>query len=168
MPGPDPKPVKHGHTANTAGEWTDVEDVPFTGAPALPKLGGTKKWHQWTIDWYAQVSVMPHCKLWRKTDWIKLFDLARMKDRVYKDPAPKTSDESEIRRRENEIGSTLSGRRLLKIRYVPVKQAAEEVDLRRGGDGVAHDQADTGADPAKLPPGVPSLDERRRSIIKAS
>lgn len=172
MPGPASKDVKHGRTASTgANDWIDVVDEPFEGAPPLPRLGATEKsrvkWHAWTVEWYAEVSKMPHCARWKSTDWRNLFDLARMKDQWYKDgDEAKTSLAAEIRHRENALGMTEASRRTLKIRYVTSKSAENDPDLRsEGHQSVEQDKAAT--DPSKAGK-VLSMAERRASIVKSA
>jgi hypothetical protein len=171
MPGPPRKDVKHGRTPTTgANDWIDVDDVPFEGAPPLPRLGPSErsrqKWHPWTLEWYAEVSAMPHCVRWKQTDWRTLFDLARMKDQWYKDgDEAKTSLAAEIRHRENALGLTEASRKAMKIRYVPVR-ASDEPDLRHEGTR-AHEQATAASDPAKAGK-VLSMAERRAAIVKTA
>lgn len=167
MPGPAAKQVKHGHTATTgANDWIEVEDVPFEDAPPLPTLGGRKKWHQWTLDWYAEASRMPHCRLWRDTDWRKLFYLAKLYDAQMRADEPKTSADTEIRRREAELGFDMASRRALKIRYVPVRAEDDGPDLRAEGQrSVEQDLA--AADPQTAGSVIP-LADRRRNITKTA
>lgn len=173
MPGPASKTVKHGHTPTTgANDWTDVDDVPFEGAPALPRLGATErsraKWHLWTEQWYAQVSKMPHCKLWKPSDWQLLFDLARMKDAWYKEGEDaKASMSAQIRLRERDLGIGPGALTALKIRYRPVRDdASGEPDLRAEGQR-AVEQANAASDPSKAGK-VTSLDARRAAITKSA
>lgn len=172
MPGPARKDVKHGRTPTTgANDWIDVVDVPFTEAPALPRLGMTErsraKWHPWTEEWYREVSSMPHCVRWKPTDWRKLFDLARMKDQWYKDgDEAKTSQAAEIRHREAELGMTEAARRAQKIRYVPSRAADDEPDLRHEGTR-AQDVVNAASDPQKAA-SVTSLAARREAITRSA
>jgi hypothetical protein len=169
MPGPPRKDVKHGRTPTTGtNDWIDVDDVPFEDAPPLPQYGSDKrsKWHPWTVEWYADVSRMPHCKLWRATDWRKLFDLARMKDAAYRDGSDaKTSALAEIRHREDALGMDDAARRRLKIRYVPLR-GEEQPDLRTEGHQ-AVEQETAATDPDKAGK-VVSLKDRRAAITKTA
>lgn len=171
MPGPARKTVKHGRTPNVGPDWTEVDDVPFEGAGPLPPVGGRKKWHDWTVEWYAEVSTMPHCALWGRSTWRLLFDLARMKDAWYKDgDDAKASASAQIRLRERDLGIGPGALAALKIRYVPVLEAADGADEPRGGsdDQFAVDQDDTGADPDSPPAKPISLADRRRAITKSA
>jgi hypothetical protein len=169
MPGPESKGGrKHGHTPSTgANDWIDVPDVPFEDAPPLPQYGTDKrsKWHPWTVEWYADVSRMPHCVLWRQTDWRKLFDLARMKDAAYREGADaKTSQLAEIRHREDALGMDDKSRKNLKIRYVPAAVEDDGPDLRTEQQ-VSIDQDQAASTTAGK---VTSLAERRAAIIKSA
>lgn len=172
MPGPAAKTVKHGRTPTTgANDWIDVEDVPFDAAPALPRLGASErsrsKWHQWTLDWYADVSTMPHCVRWKATDWRTLFDLARLKDQWYKDgDEAKTSLSAEIRHRENALGLTDAGRKALKIRYVPVRAEDEGPDMRH--DGTRAQELENAASDPEQAGKVTSLADRRAAISRSA
>lgn len=118
MPGPVPKDVKHGHTPN-AISWTEVPDVPYEGAPELPKLGRNKKWHLLVEQWWAIVTKMPHCVLWRDEDWQKLTELAYEKDLYWKLADKRTTSQAtEIRRKEDQLGIGYEARQKLRIKYV--------------------------------------------------
>ncbi len=121
-PGPASKAVKHGRTPNA--EWTEVPDTPYLGpSPELPRLAGRRKWQDIVVQWWEQVRVMPHCRLWGPTDWQFAVETAMLKDafwRDYHDGAMKTTAATEIRRREDQMGTTAEARRKVQIRYVPV------------------------------------------------
>lgn len=156
--GPAPSARKLGRTPNA--EWIDVPDVSYDGAsPDLPKLKGRQKWHEIVVQWWENVRHMPHCALWRPTDWDYALETALMKQRHYDrfmEGEEKTTDAVEIRRREDTMGTTGEALRKLRIRYVPM-----EVDDELLGDEpdeqprVVH-QARAGG-----PRPVTSLQERR-------
>ncbi len=128
MPGPPPKDVKHGHTPNAVA-WTEVEDVPYEGAPPLPKLGRNKKWHPLVEQWWAIVTRMPHCVLWRDEDWQKLLELAYDKDFYWKADAKRTTSQAtEIRRKEDQLGIGLEARVKLRIKYIDPAGKAESAN----------------------------------------
>jgi hypothetical protein len=127
--GPAPSARKLGRTPNA--EWVDVPDVPYEGAsPDLPKLKGRQKWHEIVVQWWENVRRMPHCALWRPTDWDYALETALMKQRHYDrfmEGEEKTTDAVEIRRREDNLGTTQESLRKLRIRYVPV-EVQDELD----------------------------------------
>jgi hypothetical protein len=166
MPGPPSKSAKHGRTPTTgANDWIEVPDVPFDGAPPLPALG-RRKWHAWTLDWYAAASTMPHCVRWKPSDWQRMFDLARMKDNYYRDGEDaKTSAAAEIRHRENALGMDEASRRVLKIKYIPFRED-DGPDLRHEGH-TSHEQETAASDPTTAGK-VTSLTDRRNAIIKSA
>lgn len=172
MPGPTSKSVKHGRTPTTgANDWIEVPDVPFEGAPPLPRLGATErsraKWHAWTEQWYEEVSQMPHCARWRKSDWRLLFDLARMKDAWYKGGEDaKASESAQIRLRERDLGIGQGALAALRIKYVPVVVPDDGPDLRAEGQ-IAVDQDQAASDPA-VAGKVTSLADRRAAITKSA
>ncbi len=121
--GPAAKALKHGRTPNA--EWVEVVDVPFEGAsPELPKLPGRRRWHPLVEQWWAQVRVMPHCALWGPTDWQFAVETALMKQEFWQEVSAgdglRSTLATEIRRREDQIGTTGEARRKLRIRYLPV------------------------------------------------
>jgi hypothetical protein len=101
-------------------DWTEVVDVPFSGAPKLPtKMPNGMTWPAWTRRWWAVVSVMPHCTLWSDSDWEFAFDTAALKGVFHISPTNALA--TEIRNREKVLGTTADYRRDLRIRYVDVK-----------------------------------------------
>ena len=67
-----------------------------------------------TRDWWEAVSTMPHCRLWSKSDWAFALDSAMVHaSSVY----GSVTAASELRQREKVMGTTLDGRRDLRIRY---------------------------------------------------
>jgi hypothetical protein len=128
--GPVSKAAKHGRTPNA--EWTEVPDVPYAGpSPDLPRLPRRKKWHQMVEQWWAQVREMPHCVLWRAVDWTFAVETAFMKHAYWElaeTGEATTTMAVEIRRREDQMGTTQEALRKLRIRYIPADEAAEEPD----------------------------------------
>ncbi len=143
--GPAAKAVKHGRTPNA--DWQDVPDVQFPGpSPDLPRLARGRKWNPLVAQWWEQVRAMPHCVLWTPTDWQFAVETALMKQQFWADYADgdmKSTTATEIRRREDQMGTTGEARRKLRIRYVPadqmdvevVDQDAGEAEPAAGGEG---------------------------------
>jgi hypothetical protein len=119
--GPPGKGIKHGRTPVTT-DWTDVVDKPYTGkSPDLPKLPRNGKWAPVVEDWWSKVRRMPHCALWTDTDWLFGLETAFMKAAFWKDMSAgelKSTMATEIRRREDQMGTTREALRKLRIRYV--------------------------------------------------
>lgn len=90
-------------------DWTEVQDVPFEGAPALPFRHA-----QSVADWWADVSTMPHCALWRPGDWRYAIECARLVRKLHNGKG----SAAEVRAREKVMGTTMDARRDLRIRYV--------------------------------------------------
>jgi len=128
--GPAAKTVKHGRTQNA--DWTDVVDTPYSGpSPDLPKLPRRERWHQMVEQWWEQVREMPHCVLWRAVDWTFALETAFMKNAYWKlaeQGEATTTMAVEIRRREDQMGTTLEALRKLRIRYVADPASIEEED----------------------------------------
>lgn len=126
--GPEQKGAKHGRTPN--GEWTEVPNVPFDG-PALPKKPRNKKWNENVTAWWDVIRVLPHCVLWDDADWQFAIETANYKELLWQEMAdgklPSTLA-TEIRRREDVMGTTREARRKLHIRYVDAAPATEDVD----------------------------------------
>lgn len=125
--GPAGKAVKHGRTPNA--EWTEVADVPYAGpSPDLPRLPNRRKWNELVLQWWEQVRTMPHCVVWRNTDWMFAIETALQKHEYYASDDRTTTAATEIRRREAMLGTTAEARRQLRIRYVAADEAAVEPD----------------------------------------
>jgi hypothetical protein len=130
--GPLAKANKHGRTPSMV-DWIDVPDAPYTGqSPDLPVLPRRKKWHPMVEQWWAQVRAMPHCALWRPVDWTYAVETALLKQgfwNAYDAGEEKTTAAVEIRRREDQMGTTQEARRRLRIRYVdPDLISTEDLD----------------------------------------
>ena len=156
--GPAPLSRKLGRTPNA--EWIDVPDVLFQGAsPDLPKLKGRQKWHEIVVQWWENVRHMPHCELWRPTDWDYALETALMKQRYYDRfmAGEETSAQQvELRRREDNMGTTIEALRKLRIRYVPAPEEEELVGEEQDEQPIVqHQPRAGGARP------VTSLDSRR-------
>lgn len=160
MPGPAPKDVKHGHTPN-ALVWTEVPDVPYEDGPQLPPLGRNRKWHPLVVRWWDIVTAMPHCTLWRDEDWHKLLELAYDKDHYWKAGADRTTSQAtEIRRKEDQLGIGMDARTKLRIRYVrPPAEDDHDADYATAAAVAA---AAAGDGNSKLL----SLADRRRAATK--
>jgi hypothetical protein len=168
--GGDPKGSnKHGRTP--VADWVEVDDVPYAGPwPELPKLPGRAKWNELAMRWWDTIRVMPHCALWDDADWLYAVETAVMKHYYFRAVAndeATTSAATEIRRREDNIGTTMEARRKLRIRYVEPEHAGVQDQV---GQGVEDDR------PAKVieqtGPGAGSggqvlpLAERRRRLTQ--
>lgn len=121
-PGPAGKNLKHGHS-NVS--WTEVDDEPYTGpSPDLPKLTRRKKWHALVEQWWEIVRHMPHAALWTPSDWQFGLELALLKNaywEMFDEGEATAAQATEIRRREEQLGTTAEARRKLLIRYVEVR-----------------------------------------------
>ena len=128
-PGPQPKTTpKHGH--NGAG-WIDYVNIPYTGPGSELELPDTPgiQWFGQVQGWWEQIRQMPHCKDWSPTDWIFAIETALFKQNVYSEMFGGTVHATmitEIRRREDQMGTTMEARRRLGIRYVDPAQVAQE------------------------------------------
>lgn len=141
--GPEPKDYKHG---KDQAEWVYVPDEPFVGDARLGLPN--RSWHAYVTSWWDVVSRMPHCVLWGESDWVFALETAFMKQDWWSDydaGEVVTSKSTEIRRREDILGTTAEARRKLRIRYVsPDAEGARQSK--------------------KSPAEVAVLDDRRRRI----
>lgn len=195
--GPEPKANKIGRTP-TAVEWIEVPNVPYDGP--VPQLPATRSCvtpegvaleldiNERTRAWWAVVSRMPHCRLWTDADWQFALDTALLKDAFYAAPAQTVAIAVEIRRREDQLGTTGEARRKLRIRYVdPVETTEPEPDTLEFGHMTVRQlrawakerRVDLGRARRKdeilevlahrrVPATVTRLDERRRRLTGAS
>ncbi|AYQ99943.1 terminase small subunit [Mycobacterium phage Nebkiss] len=113
-------------------EWVEVENVPFEGAPELPrrspaevKVDGdtvmvTREWPEWALRKWRVWSSMPHCALWMPADWEHAFDCLEVAAEWIEKGGPGLA--TELRNREKRLGVTAEDRRDLRIRYVEPQQ----------------------------------------------
>lgn len=160
MPAAGRKPgdgPKHGRTPLTH-DWTDVEDVPFKGAPKLPAtrpvVDRTGHVHRVklaaeTAAWWRDVSSMPHCVLWTASDWRFAIETALVADMLHQGDRGAAG---ELRLRERILGTTLDARRDLRIRYVDPEPAAPARPRKAAGARKAASK-------------VSSLEDRRRRLV---
>jgi hypothetical protein len=163
-PGPAQMSRRLGHSANA--EWAEVANRPYEGvSPDLPRLPGRAKYHPLVTTWWDMVRAMPHCARWAPTDWQYAVETALLKHYFWVDAAAgevKTTAATEIRRREDNMGTTEEARRKLRIRYVDVPDDGLEDE---DGDGtlvqpeVVHQRTAGGGRP------VTSLASRRARAL---
>lgn len=164
-PGPAQLSRRLGHSANA--DWTEVPNRPYEGAsPDLPKLPGRAKYHPLVTTWWDMVRAMPHCVTWTPTDWQYAVETALLKHFFWVDAAAgevKTTAATEIRRREDNMGTTEEARRKLRIRYVDAPDVDEDEAEDAGGQvvqpQVTHQRRAGGARP------VTSLASRRARAL---
>ncbi len=162
--GPASKAIKHGRTPSA--DWTEVPDVAYTGpSPALPKLSNRRRWSELVVLWWDMVREMPHCALWTPTDWHFAVETALMKQELWAEvnagEGLRSTLATEVRRREDQMGTTAEARRKLRIRYVPADEVEEyEPDDGRPVQVVEQSRAATGG--ATVTP----LADRRRRLTK--
>lgn len=115
------KPKEDGQKVNRVKpthEWVEVPDVVYSGArPACPVR------RKATIEWWADVTTMPHCILWTASDWRFAIDTARLHSAY---SSGKLALAGELRIREAMMGTTDKARRDLRIRYVDIEEEAPE------------------------------------------
>lgn len=133
--GPSQLTRRLGHSANA--EWIEVPDRPFEGAsPDLPKLPNRARYHPLVTTWWDMVRHMPHCVRWSATDWQYAVETALLKHYFWTDAADgdvKTTAATEIRRREDNMGTTAEALRKLRIRYVEAPELDDEDEDTAGG-----------------------------------
>lgn len=93
-------------------DWIEVDDVPFEGAPELPR---DTIWPAWTLRWWEAVSRLPHCVLWDAGDWEFALQTALVAKAFHEGDQQRAG---ELRLREKILGTTWDFRRDLRIRYV--------------------------------------------------
>lgn len=106
-------------------EWTEVEAIPFTGGPNLPKLRADgRTWPDRTVAKWDAWRTMPHCKLWGPTEWNFALDCAEVAASFHDTIEVKYA--IELRNREKILGTTRDYLRDLRIRYIAPKDAAAD------------------------------------------
>lgn len=162
MSGPAPQERKHGRTPNSQlnGDWHEYDDVPFEGAPPMPKPPGRRrKWDEMAEEMWHTASRMPHCVDWRDEDWLNLRILIGEIDHYYTlaEAKRKTAQMTEIRRQMNALGIGEQARNQLRIRY---KQKVEPGAAGAGPAG-AVEVVESGTTPAGK---VVPLRDRKKAI----
>jgi hypothetical protein len=148
-PGPQPKATpKHGHSG--AG-WIDYINTPYTGPGSDMELPATPgvQWFGQVEGWWEQIRQMPHCADWAPTDWIFAIETALFKQNMYSEFFGGTIHATmitEIRRREDQMGTTVEARRKLGIRYVDPAQVTQEETDAPGADETTPGNSQPGSD----------------------
>lgn len=125
LPARAPKPpdqVRHRMGSSTALVWKDVERVPYLGeSPDLPARESGRPYPVSTLRWWEIVRKMPHCILWEASDWEYALAVAEMHASVFERDLSARGAVTLLgtfRTAENKLGTTLSSRLSLRIRYV--------------------------------------------------
>jgi len=129
-------------------EWAPVENTPFVDpSPDLPAKPGRQRWHRETLAWWDAVRRMPHCRLWKESDWRFAIETAVLVEEFWRGELEVAA---ELRLRSAKLGLTHEDRLKLRIRYTtpdtdtPVvadaPAAVARLDARRrlsshGGEG---------------------------------
>jgi len=117
-----------------AHDWVEVEDKPFRGKVPVT-LPDTRRIVTMfgpsdvpllalTRDWWASVSSMPHCRLWKLSDWLFALETAIVADAAF---SGTVSAFGELRQRSKILGTTADARRDLRIRYVTGEPTTKSV-----------------------------------------
>lgn len=122
-----PEPVANSRTrVSRLADWVEVPNVPYDGPrPKLPAEIGGYRTSGPVRAWWGVVSAMPHCRLWEASDWLFALDTAMFKAEMYGGSSSPTML-VEMRRREDQMGTTAEARRKLRIRYVAPPVFEEE------------------------------------------
>lgn len=126
MARPGPSPTSQRKTGN----WTDVENIPYAGPGSemeLPDVPGVS-WFPQVEGWWEVIRTMPHCRLWEASDWLFAIDAALLKQCYYNEyfgGVVHANMVTEIRRREDQMGTTMEARRKNGMRYIDPRTEAE-------------------------------------------
>lgn len=136
LPGRMPKDVKLGR--GLTAEWTEIPNTPYSGPSLdLPELEGG--WYREVEQWWEITRAMPHCVLWSQMDWQYALYTAYMWQDWWKNfHSERTvfaNKSTEIRRREDQMGTTMEARRKLRIRYVDAEPVEDEKPEAPTGTG---------------------------------
>ena len=134
------------HRNNLVADWTEVENVPFTGGPRLRDraTGGvsvmevgaanSETWPQATLDWWDDIRRMPHARLWTEAEWRYAMDTAEIHARTME--AWRGYTGASLLPREKQLGVTADFRRALRIRYVEPKSKSDQPATGEQGGNV--------------------------------
>lgn len=112
-------------------DWTEVADAPFRGEKLPARRPDGRAWPKETRRWWAAVSAMPHCALWRPGDWSFALDTAVIAAKFHEGD---DKSAAELRIREKTLGTTHESRMALRIRYVPADSGEPAADVTRLDD----------------------------------
>jgi hypothetical protein len=131
--GRKPKPPGQAvHRNKPIHDWTEVADVPYVDGPKLPRnRPNGSPWPAVTKRWWQVVSAMPHCRLWKDSDWQFALDTALLAAEFH---TGELRLATELRNRERVLGTTVDFRRDLRIRYVDVDVQVEDAEVTRLDD----------------------------------
>ena len=117
-------------------EWIDVDNVPFenppplrdraTGGVSVMEVGAANSpdWPPATLEWWHDISRMPHCRLWGPSEWRYAMDTAEIHARTME--AWRGYTGASLLPREKQMGVTADFRRGLRIRYVEPKSKKDQ------------------------------------------
>lgn len=121
--GRKPKPpgeTVHRNPTAFGDAWVEVENVPNEDCPhRLPRLRPNgDEWLEATRNKWLAWRRMPHTRLWSEADWQFCLDTVEIAARFHEG---NVSAAAELRNRENVMGTTVSSRLGLRIKYVEPK-----------------------------------------------
>lgn len=140
-PKPDRQQIRN-RNRDPLHDWTDVERIPFEGAPALRAratsgvsvmdvgAANSAEWPGATLDWWEDISHMPHAKLWDEAEWRYAMDTAEVHARTME--AWRGYTGAELRNREKFLGMLPDHRRGLRIRYIEPRAVPDPDALPAG------------------------------------
>lgn len=131
------KPKPPGQAVNRhkpVHDWTEVEDIPFTGGLKLPtRRSNGRTWDRRTKQKWETWRSMPHCRLWGKAEWDFALDSIEVAALFHDSGEMKYA--TELRNRERVLGTTMDFRRDLRIRYVdPPGENEQSAEVTRMDD----------------------------------
>lgn len=130
MPVAGRKPKPEGQKRNRVKptyDWVEVVDVPFDG----DRPEADPDWPARTRRWWSVLSTMPHCVLWRASDWEFALDTAEIAAKFH---AGDLKLAAELRARDKILGTTADARRDLRIRYVDAVTAETPANVTAIGE----------------------------------
>lgn len=134
--GRKPKPpgeTVHRNPTAYGDAWVEVENTPNEDAPhRLPrKRPNGEEWLEATRQKWQAWRRMPHTRLWNEGDWQFCLDTVEIAARFHEGNA---NAAAELRARENVMGTTVSARLGLRIRYVEPKTEKPALALVTNAD----------------------------------
>jgi hypothetical protein len=124
---------------NKVADFTEVDDVPFAGAPPLRQrqTGGvsvmavgaanSEDYPEATKQWWAAISTMPHAALWGPAEWELAMAGAEIHARTME--AWRGYTGGQMLQVAKQLGVTADHRRDLRIRYVKPKAKPKADEL---------------------------------------
>lgn len=125
-----PFPKENSRNRGKITDWKEYENTPNEPRP-VPKVHGVK-FRVAVVEWWNIICRMPHTVDWKESDWQFAVETMLLREAWWKTYArngnPQPSVMVELRRRDDQMGTTMEARRKLRIRYIEPRISESEIE----------------------------------------